>query len=103
MKKFKETILVQEARDKGFESRDNLVNVYEDYWYLWMCELKEWFLEKHFINIRIASNSRTSHFPMNEILDLDGTTGCGAPHLKNHKTRIEALEEGLRQALKLIK
>ena len=65
--------------------------------------LQKWLRKKHFIKVRVASNSRTSHFPMTELLELDGTKGCGPSYLKNYKTYEKALEKGLYEALKLIK
>ena len=37
--------LVERSREAGFMSRDRLVGVNEDYYYLWMCELQKWLRE----------------------------------------------------------
>ena len=64
--------------------------------------LQKWLREKHDINLRVASNSKTSHFPVNELLDLYKTIGYSQKDTKIYKTYEEALEKGLQEALKLI-
>lgn len=95
--------LIEKSKKIGFLSRNGLVTVNDSYYYLWMCELQHWLREKHFIDVRVANNSRTSHFAMIELLDLDGTTMAGPKHHYNYKIFAEALEYGLQEALKLIK
>lgn len=62
--------------------------------------LMDWLRDKHFINVRVACNSRTCFFPVIEQLDLDGTTLCGPLELKTYEKYEEALEYGLQEALK---
>jgi len=52
--------------------------------------------------LRVASNSKTSHFPVNELLDLYKTIGYSQKDTKIYKTYEEAFEKGLQEALKLI-
>jgi hypothetical protein len=85
--------LIEKAINLGFKPKN------KDY-YLW--ELQKWLRNKHFINCRVASNSRKSHFPMTELLDLDGTTGANPRYHYNYKTYEEALEAGLLEALELL-
>lgn len=65
--------------------------------------LQKWLREKFHIYCRVATNSLTCHFPMNEIADVDGTQMKGPSPLVIYKTYEEALEIGLQEALKLIK
>jgi hypothetical protein len=39
--------LVKLSREKGFISRDNLIEPSLSYIYLWMCELQQWLRDKH--------------------------------------------------------
>ncbi len=64
--------------------------------------LQKWLREEHKIDCRVASNSLTYHFPMNAILEEDGTQMCGPKILIRYNTHEEALEAGLQEALKLI-
>lgn len=64
--------------------------------------LQRWLREKYNINCCVASNSLTYHFPMNEILEEGGTQMCGPKEMKVFGTYELALEEGLKEGLKLI-
>lgn len=65
-------------------------------------QLSDWLRKIYHIYVRVASNSLTSHFPMIEILTVDGAKMMGPPYTKNYKTYEEAMEVGLMEALKLI-
>ena len=39
--------LVKLSREKGFRSKDNLIEPSLSYTYLWMCELQQWLRDKH--------------------------------------------------------
>lgn len=45
--------LIKESKNKGFMSRNNLVQVNDDYYYLWMCELQKWLRDVHNLHIYI--------------------------------------------------
>lgn len=65
--------------------------------------LQKWLREKYHLFVCVAHNSLESHFPMIQLLDIDGSLLKGPPYLKNYKTHEEALEIGLQEALKLKK
>jgi len=98
---------IEEPYEYGFrvngnkDSKDNL-----GYGITWSAPtqslLQKWLREKHDINLRVASNSKTSHFPVNELLGLYKTIGYNQKDTKIYKTYEEALEQGLQEALKLI-
>ena len=64
--------------------------------------LKQWLRNKYHLYVRVATNSLTCHFPMIELVDVDGTQLRGPVYIKNYQTYEEALEVGLESALKLI-
>ena len=108
MKKLKDNKLIKQSADKGFVSRDYIVEVNEDYYYLWMCELQKWLREEHNIYIQ----------PSLEMIVLDSPVYVVSIFIKNDKSEFgitrmsyttgfrsyeDALEAGLYQGLKLIK
>lgn len=103
--------IVKLAKEKGFSNKvNNAEGIYyaEDIlednkaYYLWICLVQKWLREEHKIDCRVASNSLTYHFPMNAILEEDGSQMCGPKILIRYNTHEEALEAGLQEALKLI-
>ena len=64
--------------------------------------LKTWLRRKYHLNVRVASNSINTHFPMIELLEVGGTQLKGPAYNKNYKKYEDALEVGLFEALKLI-
>ena len=101
--------LIQKANKLGYkhyteftvEELDNLSlensNKQIEYYFI-----QRWLREKHNINCRVASNSLTCHFPVNEVLDEDGAEMKGITQFIIYKTYEEALEAGLQAALELI-
>ena len=98
--------LIKESKNKGFMSRDNLVQVNDDYYYLWMCELQKWLRDVHNIDVLLhmnMNNTYTAHIWKNNIsinynkdlLDVDWIMPVGSKY-------EEILEEGLFHALTLI-
>lgn len=86
------------AKEKGFLSRDNLVTINSDYFYLWMCELQKWLRDTHKIHITVTSISQESwQYHITKIGEKLGDR-CG----EDYATYEEALEDGLLEALKLI-
>lgn len=65
-------------------------------------ELQNILRKNHNINIRIASNSLTYHFPVIEILQEDGTQSNGPKEFIVYNNYEDALEKGLIEALKLL-
>jgi hypothetical protein len=45
--------LIELSKEKGFISRDNLIEPSLNYAYLWMCEVQQWLRERHEIIIVI--------------------------------------------------
>jgi hypothetical protein len=45
--------IINVAGNKGFISRDNLIELNEDNFYLWICELQQWLRDKKEIEIVI--------------------------------------------------
>ena len=65
--------------------------------------LQKWLRDKFHLDIRIASNSRTCHFPVIQLLEDGGTLGKGQKgQIIMYQTYEKALEKGLQEALKLI-
>ena len=65
--------------------------------------LQWWLRESFHIYCHVASNSLTVHFPMNEIVQVDGSQMAGPKYLVNFPSYETALEHGLQEALKMIK
>jgi hypothetical protein len=87
--------LIKQSRIKGFLSRDQLVEVNDDYYYLWMCEFQKWLREEHDIDIIIRkfATGYYSEIYINIKIYYE-------PKLS--KTYEKALEVGLLETLKLI-
>ena len=99
--------LIASAKEKGFESHiigKSVEAKYsnKDFYHLWMCELQKWLREKHNIHISIWYNNLTEKWRVDYIIDilLDEEYYCDKDREQN--TYEEALEEGLKEALKLI-
>ena len=45
--------LIKFSKEKGFSSKDNLIEVSDSYYYLWMCELNEWLRIVYNIHVTI--------------------------------------------------
>lgn len=90
--------LIQLSKNKNFISRDRLIAVNEEYYYLWMCELQRWLREKHNIHIGTVCNNLQDLLFSSEIIYIGDCLVTNT-----HKTYEKALEEGLYEALKLIK
>lgn len=95
--------LTKLSKEKGFLSKDNLININNSYYYLWLCELQKWLREVH--KIVVESIVFDKGFLENDkfcyqwrVYDNteDWFTGL------EFKTYEEALEVGLQEALKLI-
>lgn len=92
--------LVKLASNKGFISRNNLIKVNNDYYYLWLCELQKWLREKHNIIVYLSpvlpdvKEWGILIFQVKSIESLDD--------FRFYKTYKLALEKGLQKALKLI-
>jgi hypothetical protein len=65
--------------------------------------LKKWLRDKYHLYVRVGTTSLTTHFPMIELVEVDGTRLKGPVYIKNYQTYEEGLEVGLFEALKLIK
>lgn len=107
------------AKEKGFISRDKLVTVNKEYYYLWMCELQKWLRDVHKINLYISyeviDDSEVAYV-WNIIIDIPEGTGrkkdswdfikrissFSEKYMMWYKNYEEALEAGLQEALKLI-
>lgn len=89
--------IIQLSRDKGFISRDNLIKVNEEYYYLWLCELQKWFRDEHNIYVQIFRNE-DGYNKYTWRIDHPLRT-----HNKWRDTYEESLEDGLFETLKLIK
>jgi len=103
--------LVKESRKKGFISHENLIEVNDSYYYLWMHELQKWLRDIRHWNIIIFNDdgdieygNLRYNFELRWILpsfkrkDKKSIVGEGT-----YKTYEEALEDGLIEVLKLIK
>jgi hypothetical protein len=65
--------------------------------------LQKWLRDKFHLDVRVASNSLTCHFPIITLLEEGGCSGKGPKgQIIIYKTYEEALEIGLQEALKLI-
>ena len=53
--------LIKESRNKGFMSRNNLVQVNDDYYYLWMCELQKWLRDIYNIVVLLHMNMNNTY------------------------------------------
>lgn len=49
--------LVTLSREKGFMSEGNLIVVYDEYYYLWMCELQKWLRDNHSLNVEVYATT----------------------------------------------
>jgi hypothetical protein len=104
--------LLQLSKEKGFISRDNLIEVNSDYKYLWMCELKKWLRDNHNIHTKVddfLDDETGIEWDFEIVLigtDLD-EKGNYTPlvsysmddNLRKFKSYEDALEEGLFEAL----
>ena len=90
--------LIKLAKEKGFIS-DIIGKSVEaeystkDFYYLWMCELHKWLREVHNIHIEVKHTliNEYSSYVNGEVIYI---------HFKSYE---QALEEGIKAALKLIK
>lgn len=96
-------ISASDAKQKGFISRDNLIEVNEDYYYLWLCELQMWLGKQHRVINWVSPYIQYGDIKFNhQYVDLkrDGF------HLwsdeNKYETPDEALEAGLIEILKTI-
>ena len=49
-----ENELIQVSRKLGFSSKDNLIGVYQSYYYLWMTELQKWLRDTYHYEIVVS-------------------------------------------------
>jgi hypothetical protein len=96
--------LVKLSKEKGFLSRDRLIEVNECYYYLWLCELQKWLRDVHHVHIGISIN-QFGYGYMYSVIDVQKSKVLkyltGGP--SNKYTYEGALEAGLIEALTLIK
>jgi len=90
--------LIKLSKEKKFISKDNLVTINSDYFYLWMCELQKWLREVHNIDIIITSNLLGYGYLLYNRYPPKNITNSNT-----YQTYEQALEEGLQTALNLIK
>ena len=100
------------AEEKGFKTKTVTTKVTNDYLlggknvmitemciYLWMCELQKWLREVHNIHITVTSISQESwQYHIQKPKDK-----LGDNYNEDYENYEEALEDGLQEALKLIK
>lgn len=86
-------VLPSEGKDFNSEDMCMSIPLYQ--------QVTDWFREKHHINIRVACNSLTCHFAMNERLQDGGTQMMGPTYIV-FKTYYDALTYGIEEALKFI-
>jgi hypothetical protein len=98
--------LIKLSREKGFISRDNLVSVDYDYYYLWMCELQNWLRKKGvLIWINYFNLSSSLGYAYNILAVKNGICLLSKEQvatLTDH-TYEERLGAALFEALKLVK
>jgi hypothetical protein len=110
------SILSKLAKEKGFISNiigKSVESKYstKDFYYLWMCELQKWLRENHKIHILIyVNNDNEGNEPIvwsyaynsrfDNVLHDDSFNYITDEEFNSYE---EALEEGLEQALTLIK
>jgi predicted patatin/cPLA2 family phospholipase len=100
--------LLQLSKEKGFISRDNLIEVNSDYKYLWMCELQKWLREVHRIDVQVLRNKPGYDEYKVEIYKTDNTNSYihfwikEEDYIKWFESYEDALEEGLFEALNLV-
>jgi predicted patatin/cPLA2 family phospholipase len=100
--------LLQLSKEKGFISRDNLIEVNSDYKYLWMCELKKWLRKVHRIDVQVLRNKPGYDEYKVEIYKTDNTNSYihfwikEEGYIKWFESYEDALEEGLFEALNLV-
>lgn len=95
--------LVSFAKEKGFEPAMFYLNLYESlFYYLWMCELQKWLRENHGIHINVDFGIGWGH----QLIPVGWSGERFSEKFidgRGWDTYEEALEEGLRQGLKLLK
>lgn len=112
--------LIKLAREKGFKSKHIDLdfftvkdgNLYEYWLYLWLCELQKWLRDEHNINFWVECfyHDGLNYFCESEIKILDFFKSIDEydewfanNFIGNFNSYEKALEEGSKQALKLIK
>lgn len=98
-----DTTLVDLSIKLGFSSRDHLVHPNKGYYYLWMCELQKWLKEKYRIRVESTGNNYNEKYTYKCCFIMGITTKPSKATSPMYDTYEQALEEGLFQALKLIK
>lgn len=104
--------LVSFAKEKEFIGKYHLGDCFpiedydfsnlEDHWYLWMCELQKWLRENHGIHINVDFGIGWGH----QLIPVGWSGERFSEKFidgRGWDTYEEALEEGLRQGLKLLK
>jgi hypothetical protein len=105
---FKTALLAKEKGFKAFDADFDYIKMYNniskvDKYLPTQSLLQKWLRDKFHLDIRIASNSRTCHFPVIQLLEDGGTLGKGQKgQIIMYQTYEKALEKGLQEALKLI-
>lgn len=105
--------LIKLSKIKGFLSKDKLITVNSEYYYLWMCELQQWLREEHQIIIDIQTDCTSNPKYCYQINIFKGNPRDLAEmewgwyfHKQEdwclYYTYEEALEAGLQEALTLI-
>ena len=90
--------LIKLSNEKGFLSKDKLISVNSEYYYLWMCELQKWLREAH--NIDVYATWGTSY---GNVVWYFYTSyiGIDSPMVSKEKFICyeEALEKGLQESI----
>lgn len=95
--------LLNLARDKGFNSIFSVgIHVNELGWLFWLVELQKWLREVHNLHIRIWYNFLTDKWRVEYIADIKQNV-LNSGNEDEFATYELALEQGLQEALKLIK
>ena len=101
--------LIASAKEKGFESHiigKSVEAKYsnKDFYYLWMCELQKWLREEHNIHIEIHLVIKPigNTIYKSEVYKVFGDMKIGTHFLEYYQTYEQALEEGLKETLKLM-
>ena len=96
--------LIASAKEKGFESHiigKSVEAKYsnKDFYYLWMCELQKWIREEYGIDLVILPEHLEKEVGYRCSIEPLNSQSYETSHCYSYE---QALEEGLKQALKLI-
>lgn len=94
--------LIELSKQVSFLSRDSLIKVNDNYYYLWMCELQKWLRDVHNVHIEVThwKSKINDRFEYLFSVYFPGHINDSGDFWNN--TYEEALEEGLKFALNYI-